>query len=256
LPNGQQKKGPGFWDVARVTTRSSRRWGLANIRNLIGSTSNWVQPVFDIDRPRYDDFGGSQFAVAAGTPGLINQFPSCIFVDRNDWELHEVNAFYTGSSGAGTPITNDRVFNMFTPDILPAFYDPVANGLTGPFGPQVVLTYDLHQGDMLGFGGTNAAVYPGGLGLEMTRNHIRDSLFGGRTQADAATRAYQPVNPALPERVMGWDKKMVGRKFSPALRVPAERVLAFQVQGLLTSFDAYAVQLEVSILYNELETFG
>ncbi len=261
-PQGSPQGSPqgiGFWGIARRTLRASARWGTVFGGNVVRHSSNWVQPVFDIDRPRYDDIGGSQFGITGGTVGAINEFPAVEFVNRRDWELHELNAFFTVSAHGILPQGwNDKVVHMMTPEIVPGGYNPIAFNVTGPFGPQFVTTYLLEQGDMLSFAGTNPLLSPGGLGLEMSRVQGRDqTVVGASTPLTGSeqTMEYQPSG-GPPNNVFGYGTQLAGRKFSPPIRVPAFRRVAIQVTGALADFDEYPTQLEVSLLYNELEAFS
>ncbi|GAI87436.1 unnamed protein product [marine sediment metagenome] len=250
--------GVGFWGIARRTLRSSARWGTVFGGNLARHSSNWVQPVFDVDRPRYDDIGGSQFGITGGTVGAIFELPAVEFIDRKDWELHEVNCFFTVSFPVLVAASwNDKVCHMFTPEIDPSGYNPLAFNVTGPFGPQLVTSYELEQGDMLSFAGTNPAISPAGLGLEMTRVQSRDAGNPTVPQTAPEFGATYISNVGTQLRQYSYGTQMAGRKFSPPIRIPALRRLAFQVTGnIAQSFSAYPVQLEVSILFNELETFS
>ena len=248
----------GLWDVSRRTLRAGLRWGTVAGGNLVRGSANWVQPVVDVDRPRYDDVSGSLYGLTNGTVGAIGELPACVFLSGSDWELHEINAFWTHSAATGLGAANDRGFHMFTPQIGVPFYDAVANNLVGPFVPGLVASYQLDVGSMLAFGGTQAFLWPGGLGLEMSRVNARDDTHHALPiTADAWTRTYDFVPATSVNRITGADAKMTGRKFSPPMRFPAGRELACQVVGRFPAdFNDYPVELSVSILYNELEDFG
>lgn len=246
----------GYNTIARTSQRASGRWGTIFGGNLLRNISNWVQPVFDIDSPRYDDVSGSQYGLSAGTVGFIGEFPAVEFASfENDWELHEWNAIWLFSAThAGGFKNNDRQLHIVTPRL--AFpYQPVALNIVGPFGPQLSLTYQLSQGTVRALAGTNPNPYPLGNGLVVSRVHSRDNTnTTDDIKGPATTRTYVSGG-AIENRISGWDAKTLGRKFSPPLRIPANRSLVWQLLGTTADFSDYAVSLEVSILYNELQSF-
>jgi len=256
VSGGQQTgKGLGWNTIARTSQRAAGRWGTIFGGNLLGRISNWVQPVFDVDRPRYDDVGGSQFGLSGGTDGAIAEFPAVEFASfENDWELHEFDAIWLQSATHGGQNQTDRQLHIVTPRL--AFpYQPVANNIVGPFGPQMSLTYQLSQGTVRSLAGTNPNPYPFGNGLVVSRVSARDNLnITSDVKAPAFTRTYVSSG-GVENRIVGIDAKTLGRKFSPPLRVPANRSIVWQLIGPVADFTPYAVTLEVSILYNELASF-
>lgn len=257
----------GIGAVARNFVKLGNRWGATRGGNVILGLFNTAVPVTVIERWRDEHEGGvfglTAFAAGIGTSihtaAYTAQFPSVVFGSaESEWELLSARlAMHTirGDTvlGYGDVTYDERIF-LYSPF---GGYNPVLNGLVGPFAPGLIAKEPFGFGSVFGFSGSNLFLPLQPEGLCLTDNSVRGiSTVSGADRGDALLRSY--ISGANVKNA-GHDLKLQGdaiRFSDPPLRIPRNHTLTFQRSSLPEDTTPFIIRrppdLQVSITYRTL----